>query len=85
MPKNSNEIVISDSLLKNNSKIDLKIGDEINLSIGKRVDLDGNALDNTSSYHLSYICKDHNSDVSCLSFTMSCIGVSINESRKSIK
>lgn len=63
LPKNSNEIVISDSLLKNNSKIDLKIGDEINLSIGKRVDLDRNVLDNTSSYRLSYICKDNICDV----------------------
>lgn len=63
LPKNSNEIVISDSLLEGNSKLTLKIGDEINLNVGKRVDSNGNILDDLSSYRLSYVCKDDTCNV----------------------
>ena len=48
-PSNEDEVIISDHIM-NNGKVDLKIGDKINIDIGKRQTLDGNALGSSTPY-----------------------------------
>lgn len=48
-PENENEILIP-THLKTNGRIDLKVGDEIKLNIGKRVDYEGNELNQENPY-----------------------------------
>ena len=52
LPQNENEIVIP-THLKTNGRLELKIGDEITLKIGKRVDSNGHELDQSYSYQNS--------------------------------
>lgn len=47
-PTNNNEIVISDHIISN-AKVDLKVGDEVTLGIGKRM-LEGQELDDSNFY-----------------------------------
>lgn len=47
-PNNKNEIVLSEKVLKNSNH---KIGDEIELNIGKRITLDGYELDDSNPLH----------------------------------
>ena len=52
LPKNENEIVIP-SHLKTNGRLFLNIGDSITLDVGKRVDSNGNELDQNNPYQES--------------------------------
>ena len=49
-PSNNNEIIISKHII-DNGKVDLKIGDKINISVGKRESLEGYSLSPSNPYH----------------------------------
>ncbi len=49
-PSNENEIIISKHII-DNGKVDLKIGDKININIGKRQTLEGYDLDSSNPYN----------------------------------
>lgn len=49
-PTNKNEIIISKHII-DNGKVDLKIGDKININVGKRETLEGYSLDSSNPYH----------------------------------
>lgn len=50
LPENENEIVVSRHVITN-AKIDIKVGDELDLKIGKRLTENGYELDQSNPYH----------------------------------
>lgn len=50
MPQNENEIVISEHIISN-GKVNYKVGDQLNLEIGKRTEEDGFELDQSNPFH----------------------------------
>ena len=49
-PSNKNEIIISKHII-DNGKVNFKIGDKINIDVGKRESLNGYKLDSSNPYH----------------------------------
>lgn len=49
-PTNENEVIISKHI-EDNGKVNLKIGDNININVGKRETLDGFSLSSSNPYH----------------------------------
>ena len=50
LPENENEIVVSRHVITN-AKINVKVGDELDLKIGKRMTENGYELDQSNPYH----------------------------------
>ena len=72
-PKNENEIVIP-THLKTNGRLFLNIGDSITLDVGKRVDSNGNELDQNNPYQKSNE-EDKESIVDTTSKTYKIVGI----------
>ena len=73
LPKNENEIVIP-THLKTNGRLFLNIGDSITLDVGKRVDSNGNELDQNNPYQESDE-EDKESIVDTTSKTYKIVGI----------
>lgn len=73
LPKNENEIVIP-THLKTNGRLFLNIGDSITLDVGKRVDSNGNELDQNNPYQESNE-EDKESIIDTTSKTYKIVGI----------
>ena len=74
LPKNENEIVIP-THLKTNGRLFLNIGDSITLDVGKRVDSNGNELDQNNPYQESDEEENKESIVDTTSKTYKIVGI----------
>lgn len=74
LPKNENEIVIP-THLKTNGRLFLNIGDSITLDVGKRVDSNGNELDQNNPYQKSLEEENKESIVDTTSKTYKIVGI----------
>ena len=74
LPRNENEIVIP-THLKTNGRLFLNIGDSITLDVGKRVDSNGNELDQNNPYQKSLEEENKESIVDTTSKTYKIVGI----------
>ena len=74
LPKNENEIVIP-THLKTNGRLQLNVGDTITLNVGKRVDSEGNELNQNNPYNLDDMNQTNEKIIDTVSKNYKIVGI----------